>query len=642
MRTALDDDGFLLFSNEEVKKESNENKLFDCCGFKDDGTKCTDKVFLRRCTADRFKVNSYFCHCKGSSCSESKKYKKQMDDAFLLKWTDLIRTGTLKNQYWITDGTECIFNDNYNIFILKKLPSLDFFLDFNTTKKRTVYILDFSLMKNIDIVKCGEEYYIKQDLIVKNKKRKERFIDKINPEVIDCKSIDIYIDKLDSLLYKVCLSNIYYDKNNISFFKIKLMSLSREITRFGDLFNINKYDFEGIIEDITKYTINDTFTNKITANTKQNFDNNVIKVNEIKKYFITLNKKYEALIITEYTKEDLIDVINDYKNVDIVSLKENNFLYKYIKNYINEKIHDIDERKTELYYDDLNKENIITMTSLEDIVSKYYKKNPTFEEYIELITDTTYKIKNIAENNISLHQNNYIQCMSIKEMEKKTKISYLYKKIELCFFHYKYRINKVLKKVDKLSNLFNDKELIQLHRLKNIETTVKQFNLLKNISNSQTYYITKKTMKLITLLQNISSHYKPSHPHLKINNEEVINYYREYFSISKKNNIIEPIQYYDIFFESEYKNKYRLQELGCKWNANTYNYSYNTSLNEESILAIKLLSYKRIHFESEYKYKNAIKKLGCFYDFKKKLSYYPSTLDENTIKKIKQYETRYI
>jgi hypothetical protein len=642
MRTALNDEGLLVFSNEIKKTKTKIKKFYNCCGFKDNGSICDDKVFLRRCDADRYKVQSYFCHCKGSACSESTKYKKQMDDIFFLKWSDLIRTGVLKNKYWITDGTECISNDKYNIFILKKLPSLDFFLDINI-KKRTVYILDVSTLYNFNIVKCSNEYFIKQDLMIFKKKCKDAYkkpIDEINPEVLDYKNIDVYIDKLDNLLYKVCLNTVYYDKNNTSYFKISIVSLSREITRFGDIFNINNYDFENIIEDTTEYTINDEITNKITPETKTLFDDTVINVNELKKCFITLNKKYKALIITDYTKEELDVVISDYTKVDIPLFK-NIFLKKFLKSYINEKIKDITLRINELYYDNLNKNNILMMEKLETIVSITSKNLPSFDIYIELILYITFTIKNIIDNNIILYEANYLGCNSLKEVKKKN-AKYISKNIKECLFHYTSPIENVLKKIDKISNIFDKKELIRLHNLKNIEDTFKQYNKLQNISNIKEFYLSYKIIKLIMLFKNISSHYNPLYPHLKINNKEVIDYYKEYFSNKKDNNITTPIKSYDIFFESEWKNRSVLLELGCKWNDDEYKYSYNTSLDETNILQIKLLSYNRIYFESAYKYKDAIKKLGGFYDFKKNLSYYPNTFDEKTIKRIKQYETIYI
>ena len=98
----------------------------------------------------------------------------------------------------------------------------------------------------------------------------------------------------------------------------------------------------------------------------------------------------------------------------------------------------------------------------------------------------------------------------------------------------------------------------------------------------------------------------------------------------------------DISFESEYKNKNFLIELGCEWDEDTYSFSYNTSFSKDKIIKIKLLSYKRVYFENLYKYKDELKALGCYYDFEKRLSYYPSTLNERNIKRIKRYETRYI
>ena len=640
MLTAIADDGTdtMVFSTDEDKKTKPDKVYYKCCGLKDDGSKCDDKVFLKRCEADRYRITSFFSHCKNSSCSESKKLKKNIDNEYLMKWTLLLRIGKLKNKYWITNGEECVFNDNYNIFILKKLPSLDFFL-VNNTKKRTVYILDFSTLKNNNIVRKGDEYFIRQDLFINITEKRKRYIVDINPEAIDFKNVDIYIDKLDNLLYKVSLKDIYYDKEDISYLKLSIVSLSRELTRFGDLFNNNNYNFEKIIEDTTEYLINDILTNEITPEPKEDFDENVRIVNSIKKSFTSINQKNEELMMTKYTKEDLDVIIKAYKNVNIPYFK-NNFLYKFLKNYINDKIANIFLRRTELYYEDINNENISIMKDIESLVLKNCENPLTFYKYIELIIDITNQIKNIANNNIILLKGGYIQCKSIKEV-KKAEIKIIEEDIITCLLNYLKRIDNVLDKIDNITTTFYINNIKQLHFLKNIQDTVKLSKKLKQISDYKTYYFSKKTTKLIILLDNIASYYRPSRPNLKINNEEVIHHYKEFFCISINFNTTEPIPFQDIFFESEYKNKYRLQELGCKWNADTYNYSYNTAFSENAILEIKLMIYRRIYFESEYKYRDALKKLGCFYDFKKKLSYYPNTFNENTIKLIKKYKTTY-
>jgi len=635
MLTALMDDGTdtMVFSTEEDKKMINADKIYyKCCGLKNDDTICDDKVFLKRCVAGRYKITSFFSHCKNSNCSESTKIKKNIDNEFLMKWTFLLRVGTLKNKYWITNGEECIFNDNYNIYILKKLPSLDFFL-VNNTKKRTVYILDFSMLKNNNIVKNGDEYFIKQIIV------------NIYSEVIDYKNVDIYIDKLDNLLYKVSLKDIYYDKKNNPYLKLSIVSTSRElITRFGNLFDINNYNFDKIIEDTNEYLINDILTNDITPELKKTFDDNVNVVNNLKKSFVSINQKYEKLMETKYTLDDLNIIFEDYNNVNIPCFK-NKLLYYFLKNYINDKQHCINLKKNEIFHDNLNKQNIFMMKNIEESFLTIFKNLPTFKNIIIFIIDITKKIKSITDNNIILFKEGYIECQKIKQDNKSIIKKKIPKSHQNNLFNYSNRVDNVLYKIDNLITTSYIKDLKELHFLKNIENTVELSNQLSEISNNKTYYITKQTTKIILLLNNISSHCNPIHPDLKIDKKEVIHHYKDFKDFFCLSDLIdkqkEPIPFQDIFFESEYQNKCRLEYLGCEWNADIHKYSYNTELDDDIILKIKLMSYKRIYFKSEFKYRDALKKLGCFYDFKKKLSYYPSTFDKYTIKRIKIYETTY-
>lgn len=627
MLTALADDekDTMVFSTVECKKYNNTDIIlpFKCCGFKNDGSKCSDKVFLKIAKDPRYNIPAFFCHAKGSSCSETKKHITKMNNEFLIKWAMLLTEEEEKCKYWKTNGRHCISNDTYNIYLLNKIPSLDYLLE-KTSKKKNILILNFSLFKNNSIIKKGNEYFIKQST--------KYNLSSIIPEVLKNTNVEIFIDKLDNFLYNVCLNNIYYDNKNTSYLKISIVSISREITtRFYKFFNIKNYNFDKIIEDTTEYFNNDLL-NDITPEDIEVFDNDVKIIDDIKNTFISINKKYDKLIKTDYNNDELDNIITDYDKVIIPSFKKNIYINTFLKKYIHDKKVIISFKKTELYFRTVNDENINIMNELENIILKTVNTPPIFFSFIKLIIDITLQIRKIIDNNIILLEGGFIQCLRISEQfknnDKKLKKNKYFKTY---LFNYLDRVDKVIGKIDKLSYTFYKNDLKTLHHTKNIQNTYELNTSLEVIKNYDIYYCSKKTKKNITLIKDISSYFNPNHPNLKININEVKHIYTNQQLIST-----------DISFESEYKNKNFLMELGCEWDEDTYLFSYNTSFSKDTIIKIKLLSYKRVYFENLYKYKDELKELGCYYDFKKRLSYYPSTLNKITIKRIKRYETSYI